>query len=208
MYLKLLVSIPKLFPKTINLKLAIRYDQHQLHSKHFQHVDPSTCVCKWTTFVITLLLEEWEDDFRTLEMGTWEFARILEILEFNFRGQNTSHWGVFYIIEKLSKSKVENGLAWAIWTSATQVMTKRKVKSQTSLTPDHYKSGIDLTPVRAGGVQNTVRKLSTRATSLLQTSSQSEVLIKSYDPAKWRESKPRQFRDSSLWVPGWKTIRM
>jgi hypothetical protein len=33
---------------------------------------------------------------------------------------------------------VENGLAWAIWTSATQVMAKRKVESQTSnLTPDH-----------------------------------------------------------------------
>ncbi len=32
----------------------------------------------------------------------------------------------------------ENGLAWAIWTSATQLMVKRRAESQTgSLTPDH-----------------------------------------------------------------------
>jgi hypothetical protein len=63
---------------------------------------------------------------------------------------------------------VENWLAWAIWTFAAQVMAKKKAGSQIgSLTPDHYKSGIDPTPVRAGGVQHIVGKLSTRATSLL-----------------------------------------
>jgi hypothetical protein len=38
-------------------------------------------------------------------MGTWEFAGTPKILEFNFRGQNTLHWGVFYIIRKLSKRR-------------------------------------------------------------------------------------------------------
>jgi len=33
-----------------------------------------------------------------------------EILDFDCRGQNTSHWGVFYIIEKLSKCKCQK---WA-----------------------------------------------------------------------------------------------
>jgi hypothetical protein len=47
-------------------------------------------------------------------------------------------------------------------------MAKRKAGNQIgSLTPNHKKSGIDLTPVRAGGVQHTVGKLSTRATTLL-----------------------------------------
>jgi hypothetical protein len=47
-------------------------------------------------------------------------------------------------------------------------MIRRKVESQIgNLTPDHYKSGIDPISLRAGGVQNTIGKLSTRATTLL-----------------------------------------
>jgi hypothetical protein len=47
--------------------------------------------------------------------------------------------GVFFISLKSYQSvDVENGLAWAIWTSVTQVMAKRRAMSQTgSLTPDH-----------------------------------------------------------------------
>ncbi len=59
-------------------------------------------------------------------MGTWESSETLEISKFDCRGQNTSHWGVLYIIGYRSVD-VENGLAWAIWTSATHVMAKRKV---------------------------------------------------------------------------------
>jgi hypothetical protein len=58
--------------------------------------------------------------------------------------------------------------------------------------------------MRAGEVQHTVGKLSTRRTSLLQTSPQLEVWTKSYNFTKWRESKSGQFRDSSLGVPGQK----
>jgi hypothetical protein len=47
-------------------------------------------------------------------------------------------------------------------------MAKRKVGSQTgSLTSDHKKSGIDLTSVRAGGVQHTIEKFWMRTTTLL-----------------------------------------
>jgi hypothetical protein len=53
--------------------------------------------------VATLLLEEWEDDSHTPKMGTWESAGTPKILKFDFRGQNTLHWGVLYIIGKLSK---------------------------------------------------------------------------------------------------------
>jgi hypothetical protein len=58
------------------------------------------------------------------------------------------------------------------------------------------------------GVQHTVGKLSRRDTSLLETSFQLEVLAKSYDLVKSRESKPGQFRDSTLGVPGQKAIWM
>jgi hypothetical protein len=104
---------------------------------------------------------------------------------------------VFLIsLESYGGLDIENGLAWAIWTFAAQVMAKRKAGSQTgSLIPDHQKSRIDPMPMRAGGMWHTVGKLLTRATSLLEISSQSEVWAKSYDSVKWREPKLGQFRD-------------
>jgi hypothetical protein len=46
---------------------------------------------------------------------------------------------VFFIsLENYQSVDVKNGLAWTIWTFATQVMAKRRAGSQTSnLTPDH-----------------------------------------------------------------------
>jgi hypothetical protein len=58
-----------------------------------------------TLVVITPLLEECEDETHTLEMGTWESIGTPETLEFDCRGQNTSPWGVFYIIRKISKCR-------------------------------------------------------------------------------------------------------
>ncbi len=117
---------------------------------------------------------------------------------------------MFFIpLERLWSLDVENGLAWAIWTSAAQVMVERRVGSQIgNLILDHKKSGIDPTPVCADEVQHTIGKILRRATSLLQTSSQSKVWAGSYELPKSRESKPRQFRDSSLGVPGIKAICM
>jgi hypothetical protein len=48
-------------------------------------------------------LRECEDETHTPEMGTWESSRTPKSSEFDCKGQNTSHWGVFYIIGKLSK---------------------------------------------------------------------------------------------------------
>jgi len=45
---------------------------------------------------------------------------------------------LFISLKSYQSVDVENGLTWAIWTSTTQVMAKRKVRSQIdSLTPDH-----------------------------------------------------------------------
>jgi hypothetical protein len=44
----------------------------------------------------------------------------------------------FTSLESYQSVDVENGLAWAIWTLATQVMAKRKAGSQIdNLIPDH-----------------------------------------------------------------------
>jgi hypothetical protein len=58
-----------------------------------------------TLVVATPLLEECDNDTHTLKMGTWESSGTFKTLEFNCRGQNTSHWGVIHIIGKLSKCR-------------------------------------------------------------------------------------------------------
>jgi len=56
-------------------------------------------------------------------------------------------------------------------------MAKRRVGSQTaSLIPDQKKSGIDLIYLAADDVRHSVRKILTRATTLLQTALQFEVM--------------------------------
>jgi hypothetical protein len=59
----------------------------------------------FTPDVVTLLWEECEGETHNPEMGAWESAGILETSEFNYKGQNTLHCGIFYIIGKLSKCK-------------------------------------------------------------------------------------------------------
>jgi hypothetical protein len=60
----------------------------------------------------------------------------------------------------------------------------------------------------APGVRHGVGKLSLRATTLVQTSSRSEVGARSYEVPKSWDSNPGQFRDSTLGVPRQKAIRM
>jgi hypothetical protein len=75
-------------------------------------------------------------------------------------------------------------------------MAKRKVGSQIgSLTPNHKKLEIDLISLRASGVQHAVGKLAMRATTLFQTSFQSKVYTRSYNPAKLHEFQPWQFQN-------------
>jgi len=60
-------------------------------------------------------------------------------------------------------------------------MAKRRAGSQTTtLTPDQKKSGIDPIYVAADDVRHTIGKLSTRATTLLQTAPQFKVCSQSY----------------------------
>jgi hypothetical protein len=111
----------------------------------------------------------------------------------------------FTSLESYWSLNVQNGIAWPIRTSATQVMAKRKVGSQiSSLTPDHGKSRIDPILLCVGGVQQTIIKISTRATTSVEIPSQSEVCTRSYSLAKLWESQPWWFRDCYLGVRGQK----
>jgi hypothetical protein len=55
-------------------------------------------------------LRECEDETHIPEMGTCESFGVPETSEFDCRGQNTLHWGVLYIIGKLSKCQCQK---WA-----------------------------------------------------------------------------------------------
>jgi hypothetical protein len=68
-------------------------------------------------------------------------------------------------------------------------MGKRRAGSQIgSLTPDHKKSGIDLFPTSELRVRYVVGKMTTRATSLVQTSLRSNSVVGSYELPKSRDS--------------------
>jgi len=69
-------------------------------------------------------------------------------------------------------------------------MAKEKVENQTTnLTLDQKKLGIDPIYLVVDDVRHTVGKLSTRATTLLETTPRSEVYSQSYRAPKLREKK-------------------
>jgi len=121
-----------------------------------------------TSNVTTLL---WESVRMRLTLSKWGLGSPPRLLKLQslIIGVKTPHiWTFFISLESYQSVDVENELAWAIWTSTTQVMEKRKGGSQTtSLTPDHQKSGIDPTPMRVRGVQHTIGKFLTKATTFL-----------------------------------------
>jgi len=90
------------------------------------------------TIVTTPLWTKCEDETHAPKSGNSESSGTPKNLELDRRGQNNLHRGDFYTIGRSWSVDVQNGLAWAIWTSATQVMGKRRADNQIgSLTPNH-----------------------------------------------------------------------
>jgi hypothetical protein len=119
-------------------------------------------ISKWIRrpIVTTSLLEECEDDNHTPKMGTWESSGTLKTSEFDCRVQTFRIWVLFISLESYQNIDVENGLTWAIWTFATQVMAKRKVGNRPDLgvcrwnathrwkaLKESYKFSLDLIPI-------------------------------------------------------------
>ncbi len=83
-------------------------------------------------------LAKCEDETHTPKVGDLESSGTPESLKFDSKGQNTSPWDVLGVIGKVLKCRCKKGLALVIWTSAAQVMGKRRAGSLTaSLPPDH-----------------------------------------------------------------------
>jgi hypothetical protein len=116
-------------------------------------------------------LKKCEDDIHTLEMGTWESSEIPKNSEFDCKDQNTSPWGVFYIVGKVLKCRCRKWLCMCHldicnisyrqkkgWESNWQFDSRPlKVRNR----PDPSVS------MCAGGVQHTVGKFLRGTTSLL-----------------------------------------
>jgi hypothetical protein len=70
----------------------------------------SLVIVNSTQCVATPLRGECEDETHIPGMGTWESAMTLETSKFDFKGQNTLHCGVLYIIGNILKLRC---LKWA-----------------------------------------------------------------------------------------------
>ncbi len=87
--------------------------------------------------VATPLWRKCEVTTHTPEIGSWESSGTPKNSGLDCRGRNTLHWDVLYTNEKRSWSvNVQNGLAWTIWTFATQLMVEKRAGTG-SLTPYH-----------------------------------------------------------------------
>jgi hypothetical protein len=140
-------------------------------------------------FVVTTpLLEECEDDTHTPEMGTWEFSRTPKTSKFNCKGQNTSPWGVLHDIGKLLNFRCQKWPHMSHLDICSTSYGKKKGRESNWQ--------FDSWPPKVGNRSDpgVCRWSATRrATSLLHTSSQLEVWVKSYELTKSWESKPERF---------------
>jgi len=93
------------------------------------------------TFIHIIATLLWESVRMKLTLPKWGLGSPPGFSKFqsSMVGIKTPHIEVFFIsLESYQSIYVKNGLAWAIWTSTSQVMAKRRAGSQTnSLTPDH-----------------------------------------------------------------------
>jgi hypothetical protein len=84
------------------------------------------------------ILRECDYEIHTLEMGTWESIETPETSEFDCKGQNTSHWGVLYIIGKLSKHRCQK---WACISHLDIYSTSYDKKKSREKNPTSMRAG-------------------------------------------------------------------
>jgi hypothetical protein len=140
------------------------------------------------------------------KVGIWSPPGLPNVQSSTARGKTPCIRVFLVSLERSRNVDIENALALAIRTYAARVMGKRRAGSQTgSLTLDHLKSGIDLFPTSDSNVRHGVGKISTRATTLVQTSSWLDSAVVSYGRSKFRESRRDKFgtpfRESKEFVP-------
>jgi hypothetical protein len=166
-----IIKMCYVLPSCSNCKPKKRLDQLQICKWDF-------CIVK--TFregsVVTPIWKECKDETHTPEMGTWESVGTPKFSEFDCKGQNILHWGVLYIIGKLSKLRCRKWVCMSHLDICNTSYGKNKGReSNWQFDSQPLKVRNRPTQVRVGEVRHTTGKLSMRATTFLQNSSQSEV---------------------------------
>jgi hypothetical protein len=88
--------------------------------------------------VATPLWAKCEGEAHTPKSGSWSPPGLPKTQSAILGVKSPRIWALLMSLESYWSVDVQNGLAWTIWTFATQVMGKRRARSQTgSLTPDH-----------------------------------------------------------------------
>ncbi len=119
-------------------------------------------------------------------VGSWSPERTPESSERDCRGQISSPW-VLHIIGKVLKCRCPkwphiSHLDVCSPSYGQKKGRESKLPVWEKMTPDQKKSRIDPIYLASGNVRHIVEKLSTRATTLLETSLQSKVCRRSYAP--------------------------
>ncbi len=164
--------------------------------------------------VTTPLWAKWENATPTPKSGDLESSGTPENSEDDLRSQISSPCCVLYVIGKVLKSRCPKwpcighldicspSYGQKKGRESNCQFDSRSLKVENRPLPDvAWKSATQR-------VRHGVGKLLTRATTLIQDSSQSEFEAKRYGRPKSRDSNPGQFRDSNLGVPGKRAIRM
>jgi hypothetical protein len=115
------------------------------------------------------------------KIGDLESSRSPKCLELNNKAQNTSHWSVLGVIEKVLKRKYRK---WP------------RIGHLDICSPSYgQKKGrvINLFSTSDSSVRHGVGKISMRATTLVQTSLQLDSAVGSYGRPKFRESSRDNF---------------
>jgi hypothetical protein len=140
---------------------------------------------------------------------SWNGDLTSKTSEFNCRGQNTLHWDVLYIIEKLSKCRCRK---WAhmshldICSTSYGKKKRRESNWQFDSQPLKVENWPNLNGCRWSATHRW--KAFKESYKLALDLIQSEVWAKNHDLAKSWESKLGQFQDLSLRVLGQKAIWM
>jgi hypothetical protein len=170
--------------------------QKEVQESH--HILPGVweCVRDWT-LTLPRQLPLWEMESRWTPKTSENYLK----------GQNSMACDVFYIIRKLLECKC---LKWAriahldIWNTSYSQKKGRESNCQFDFWPQKVRNWPDLLGYRWCATY-CWKKLSTRATTLLQIAPPSEVYSQSYGAPKSWESQLARFRDSHSGVPGKKS---
>jgi hypothetical protein len=164
---------------------------------------------EWWFIVATPLLEACEDDTLTPEMGTWESFGTPKTLEFNYKGKNTSPWGVLHVIGKLLKYRCRKWSCMSHLDNCSTIYGKNKGQES------NWR--FDSRPLKVGNQPDSgvCRWSATHRWKALNESyefASNLIPIRGLSKKLWThkipKSKSGQFRDSSLGVPGLKAIQM